>query len=282
MRRAKEFRGRFGSHRVSSVSAFTLIEMLVVIAIIGILASLLLPALARSKDRGRDAQCLNNLRQIGFASKMYFNDNNSVFTYVSGGQDPLPGCLATNHLYATNRHLYQYIRDFQTFHCPVDTGKISEDCALHPETTLLPSCWETRGFSYEMNGGQPAWFTVPPYKQEADIIRPDMAQPKEAWVENPGRFIVFFEPPAQPQVCHHDPQHFEPRWYQWHHRRVLNTFEDPQMAPQLFYSPVLFMDGHAQLFNFSRALTDEPTYPCEETVDWAWYKVKRTNVASNP
>lgn len=58
----------------SSKAAFTLIELLVVIGIIGILAGLLLPALAQARERGRSAKCISNLRQMGSGMCMYGDD----------------------------------------------------------------------------------------------------------------------------------------------------------------------------------------------------------------
>jgi prepilin-type N-terminal cleavage/methylation domain-containing protein len=74
--------------------AFTLIELLVVIAVIAVLASLLLPALGRTKDQGRNTVCVSQLRQLGVATRVYADDNNNIL--------PTAELLPTSPLNSTN------------------------------------------------------------------------------------------------------------------------------------------------------------------------------------
>lgn len=110
----------------SACLAFTLIELLVVLAIVGILAALLLPALTRAKTKAYNAVCINNLRQLGVATRLYCEDNNNRLpsaeilpTQPIDPQNPLPrvcDVLATyiGRVAGTNTNT------MTVFKCPTD------------------------------------------------------------------------------------------------------------------------------------------------------------------
>jgi prepilin-type processing-associated H-X9-DG protein len=92
----------------------TLLELLGVIAIIGILAAILLPALARAREAGRRASCLNNLSQMGTIFWMYADEHDGHLPW-SGGKGDAAGLMALYGDYATTREF---------FVCPSDSGAI--------------------------------------------------------------------------------------------------------------------------------------------------------------
>ena len=153
--------------RLLDSRSFTLIEVLVVVAIIGILASLLLPVLGAARKKAKTAVCKSNLRQIGPLHVMFADDNADLFPSFNNGNHPLDysswGGKQGTEYPPNQRFLNPYIGvngvvtttstgAVEIFKCPSDDGTSG---AGYP-VSRTPTVWDRFGTSYLYNSSENA------------------------------------------------------------------------------------------------------------------------------
>ncbi len=229
-------------------SAFTLVELLVVIGIIALLISVLLPALARARDAANSVKCLSNMRQAGLAVTFYVNENKGRWLPPYRVPEATPNYVPLGSASGWNSAPYFYTwlsghyfkEDPRMWICPSDRYILND--TLGTQWRLYSKVKDNK-CSYLMNRDAPQFTTVrygPPFDHVYFNPRPIKG------IKNPTKLIVFAESSLGVGLASFRSL---PTAFRWDHRKGTSM-------------SICFADGHAdQLERAEIMLRGSETYP---------------------
>jgi prepilin-type N-terminal cleavage/methylation domain-containing protein/prepilin-type processing-associated H-X9-DG protein len=243
------FKDRQQTRGRRSELGLTLIELLTVIAIIGILASILIPVVGAVRSSARNAQCLSNLRQIGVATFLFLEDHNGHFFYPrdDGSRLTVLGKKGEGRTRpADQRRLNPYLGvsgpedPMEVLHCPGDTG---DGLASGLGDGL--SVYDHSGSSYHPNI----------HGFLGLKRRPGQTPIHESEIMEPARFVIFSEDPAISQVWNNG------RYTRGWHRDNSPVFNLLFADGHVGRHEVRSGEAHSVEYTFYRDPQDAPTPP---------------------